>query len=705
MLAGRPPWGPDGQKVILHHRAQQPNGPLDEYTAGRHRRDIPHPERVSLIDRQLFDEQRARHWVSRAWRHLEESGAARMPPGVESGAHRFPLGQRHTLTGVKDGRQIRVYVFEAGNPNPVDEVVMDQGNPESARTAARRLARYGTAAASVEAAVSRLFGGLLIIGIVFLVSDAYATVHDMSDPNQTFQMYGELAQIVQKGDTSDVAVFINKWTIKLGGPIYVLGGWITAYYGSFPLEEIILQALVSLGRQKRFELAQEIRRGIARARAALLGGPAAGELRMGEPPPPVADEDAFRPWVAPPAPAARPRPPIPFPHLTQADILHAIAVTRRDIDAWQAELERIAAHLRYHRATQRHYPTDTGQSLIEDYERQQAAILDQIQRAKDRIAEYERALGAPGRAAGTPLPPPAARPVPAEPMPDVAEGQRVRDRIAWLRDRIGDLQARLDDAEPWMEEYIADLRRAIDYWQRELERQRELARALGQDTGEPVAEPAVSPPRPAGPVFGPWGYAGRLFTDPWGRSWLDVTPPGVAPIEPQPVTVTPDGRVIDRIGLPVGRLQPLGEGTGRQSLRTETELGLLRDWADLSAAQRTGIDLAPITHRYGVDRTRPVAAVLAGMTVAEVIDFAARVRAAAQEALAARVRQRGTSAWGGFLLMPGGPIGEEVLIVEDQPPIDRIEELPDIDVGSRPGIGRDTTIDRSLTDPIADNGG
>ena len=73
MLRGRPPWGVDGKKVILHHRAQQPNGPLDEYSATMHQQQtgVMHDQDYSLIDRKKFDGQRARYWVSRALEHLK----------------------------------------------------------------------------------------------------------------------------------------------------------------------------------------------------------------------------------------------------------------------------------------------------------------------------------------------------------------------------------------------------------------------------------------------------------------------------------------------------------------------------------------------------------------------------------------------------------------------------------------------------------
>lgn len=73
MLNGRPPWGRDGQKVILHHRAQQPNGPLDEYAASLHQEQsrLMHGEDYTRVDRREFDAQRARYWVSRVLEQLK----------------------------------------------------------------------------------------------------------------------------------------------------------------------------------------------------------------------------------------------------------------------------------------------------------------------------------------------------------------------------------------------------------------------------------------------------------------------------------------------------------------------------------------------------------------------------------------------------------------------------------------------------------
>jgi hypothetical protein len=75
MLCGRAPWGSDGFKVELHHRAQQPNGPLDEYNRTRHRQiHSPYPYEASRIDRGLWCRQRKRYWVQRALHHLQQRG-------------------------------------------------------------------------------------------------------------------------------------------------------------------------------------------------------------------------------------------------------------------------------------------------------------------------------------------------------------------------------------------------------------------------------------------------------------------------------------------------------------------------------------------------------------------------------------------------------------------------------------------------------
>jgi hypothetical protein len=72
MLRGEAPTGIDGRPVPLHHRAQQPSGPLDEYTATEHTaltRHL-HGEDYSRIDRPEFAYQRARYWITRARRYL-----------------------------------------------------------------------------------------------------------------------------------------------------------------------------------------------------------------------------------------------------------------------------------------------------------------------------------------------------------------------------------------------------------------------------------------------------------------------------------------------------------------------------------------------------------------------------------------------------------------------------------------------------------
>ena len=65
MEKGRPPIGRDGLPVELHHRNQNPLGPLDEMTSTTHD-TIPHPITPSQIDRGAFAGERSRYWVSRA---------------------------------------------------------------------------------------------------------------------------------------------------------------------------------------------------------------------------------------------------------------------------------------------------------------------------------------------------------------------------------------------------------------------------------------------------------------------------------------------------------------------------------------------------------------------------------------------------------------------------------------------------------------
>ena len=65
MEAGRPPIGRDGLPVELHHRNQNPLGPLDEMTSTTHD-TIDHPISPSQINRSLFAGERARFWRQRA---------------------------------------------------------------------------------------------------------------------------------------------------------------------------------------------------------------------------------------------------------------------------------------------------------------------------------------------------------------------------------------------------------------------------------------------------------------------------------------------------------------------------------------------------------------------------------------------------------------------------------------------------------------
>jgi RHS repeat-associated protein len=65
MEAGRPPIGTDGLPVELHHRNQDPLGPLDEMTSTTHD-TIDHPISPSQINRSQFAGERARYWRQRA---------------------------------------------------------------------------------------------------------------------------------------------------------------------------------------------------------------------------------------------------------------------------------------------------------------------------------------------------------------------------------------------------------------------------------------------------------------------------------------------------------------------------------------------------------------------------------------------------------------------------------------------------------------
>jgi len=65
MEKARPPIGRDGLPVELHHRGQDPTGPLDEYSSTTHDR-VAHTEAPSRIDRGRFAGERARYWRERA---------------------------------------------------------------------------------------------------------------------------------------------------------------------------------------------------------------------------------------------------------------------------------------------------------------------------------------------------------------------------------------------------------------------------------------------------------------------------------------------------------------------------------------------------------------------------------------------------------------------------------------------------------------
>ena len=65
MEQGKALIGSDGNPVVLHHRDQKREGPLDEMTATSHRA-VDHPKSPSEIDRPIFKGERARHWRERA---------------------------------------------------------------------------------------------------------------------------------------------------------------------------------------------------------------------------------------------------------------------------------------------------------------------------------------------------------------------------------------------------------------------------------------------------------------------------------------------------------------------------------------------------------------------------------------------------------------------------------------------------------------
>ena len=86
MLNGQPPWGHDGHKMQLHHRNNQANGPIDEYSWAIHKQQhgllhnpdssildgaIGHFEDRSDYDGEVWKFQRGRYWVTRALCDIE----------------------------------------------------------------------------------------------------------------------------------------------------------------------------------------------------------------------------------------------------------------------------------------------------------------------------------------------------------------------------------------------------------------------------------------------------------------------------------------------------------------------------------------------------------------------------------------------------------------------------------------------------------
>jgi len=65
MEKGQPPIGKDNKTIELHHRDQNPAGPLDELSNTTHK-TVAHPETTSRIDRNQFAGERRRYWVERA---------------------------------------------------------------------------------------------------------------------------------------------------------------------------------------------------------------------------------------------------------------------------------------------------------------------------------------------------------------------------------------------------------------------------------------------------------------------------------------------------------------------------------------------------------------------------------------------------------------------------------------------------------------
>jgi hypothetical protein len=84
MLNGEAPIGRDNKPMALHHRAQQPNGPIDEYSASLHQQQsrLLHDKDYSMIDRPEFDDYRQRYWRERARCYLENR---KFPPDTWGG--------------------------------------------------------------------------------------------------------------------------------------------------------------------------------------------------------------------------------------------------------------------------------------------------------------------------------------------------------------------------------------------------------------------------------------------------------------------------------------------------------------------------------------------------------------------------------------------------------------------------------------------
>jgi len=88
MLNGQPPWGKDNGKINLHHRDNNPNGPVDEYSRTQHspQHALLHDADSAIIDKavglyqtrsqydaEVWSKQRARYWVTRVHCHLTNS--------------------------------------------------------------------------------------------------------------------------------------------------------------------------------------------------------------------------------------------------------------------------------------------------------------------------------------------------------------------------------------------------------------------------------------------------------------------------------------------------------------------------------------------------------------------------------------------------------------------------------------------------------